>query len=241
MKILATVLLIGGISINATAQENTEAIPKKVPGKNEIGVFAEPISTSGNNYSYNYSSGYSGNIGLQYKRWAKPNIAYRIMGAIGSYNQNSLIDDSKRAGDTLIAQYSGTDVPMYFVGAGVEVQRHFYRKVTLYAAIELKAGYGNGYYDEFETRSLESQQSGYHPDYYYDIKHLRSERATAFIADVSPFIGAKLNFRRITLGTELSVIKLGVESLAFEQRPGYGLTNVAVGDFRQRLYVNYRF
>lgn len=240
MKILVASLLISSISFCATAQQTPDVIQKRTPGKNEIGVFVEPFSGS-TTWHNNGQGQYQNNLGFQYKRWAKPNIAYRIMGAFGNYSQYNFNQFKERIGDTIIEKQSNAYVPMYFAGGGVEVQRHFYKKVTLYAAIELKAGYGTGKYDEFLLKELESQQNGHYPNRYTDVNKINSDNVAAFTIDASPFIGAKLNFKRISLGTEVSVIKMGIESLKFETMPSYSITNFDIGDFRQRFYINWRF
>ncbi|MCB9045331.1 MAG: hypothetical protein H6550_04225 [Chitinophagales bacterium] len=241
MKNVIAFLLIGSISICATAQETTEITSRRQPGKNEIGIFLTPISTYGNNSNYWGNSEYSGNAGLQYKRWVKPNIAYRIIGALGNYNQNNFFENSEKRGDTLYFRQANTNIPLYFIGGGLEVQRQFYKKVTLYAAVEVRAGYGTGEYEEFLTKMLESQQMSFNPNSYFGVTRVANSRASAFILDATPFIGGKINFRRICIGTEASVVKVGMEQVHFDNLPDYSIFNVALGSFRQRFYINYRF
>jgi len=236
MKILATVLLISSIGIGAAAQETTEPTPKREPGKNEMGLFVEPISSN------NFNGSYDSWGGVQFKRWAKPNIAYRIIGAVGDYIGYSNPMYVEKRGDTILQRSYNTNVPMYFLGGGVEVQRQFYKKVVLYAAIEVKAGYGTGRNQELLTKVLESQQGVFVPDMYFEVDNIGTHRVTAFTIDATPFIGAKLNFRRLSLGTEISAINIGLEKMQVENIPSYnGVTNFDVGDLRQRVYLNYRF
>lgn len=234
--IIASVLA----TFSATAQdtEREQATPKRLPGKNEIGLVGEMFSGG-----YTGNSNYNSHLGIQYKRWAKPNIAYRIMGAIGDYNYHSTPKFVDKKGDTLYHIQTYSSVPMYFVGGGVEVQRHFYKKVTLYAALELRAGYGSGTYDEMLVKEVQQDITPYlgSTTIHHEVSTLRRGNVSAFILDVAPFIGAKINFRRISLGTEASLVKMGLESVSYAGAPGRGTGNFTMTDFRQRIYVNWRF
>lgn len=239
MKIRLLIIASVLTTLSATAQdtEREQVTPKRVPGKNEIGFFTEIFNT--NNW---YNSNYSATAGLQYKRWAKPNIAYRIMGSLGHYSQQSAAYFKEKRNDTVFQTQNYANIPMYFAGGGVEVQRQFYKKVTLYAAIELKAGYGAGTSEEVEIQEVQQASYPYgSPIYHHQSNTLRTNDVSAFVMDVTPFIGAKLNFKRLSLGTEISVIKAGFEHVNYDNMPNYGTGNFDAGNFRQRLYLNYRF
>lgn len=228
--------LLATTSYAQDSERETETI-KRVPGKNEMGVFGEMFNF--NNYN---SSSYATYAGLQYKRWAKPNIAYRIMGAAGEYNNNSIPRFVDKRGDTLVQSQTYANVPMIFAGGGVEVQRQFLKRVYLYAAIELRAGYGSSSYSEIQTKEVKKDFVPFTPYPVYNESFLvKSGNVSAFAVDVTPFIGGKINFKRISLGTEISVIKSGIQSIKYSDMPAYTTTDVSVGDFRQRVYVNFRF
>jgi len=233
LLIIASVLSTMGATAQDTERE--QVIPKRAPGKNEIGLFAQVL------FSDN-SGGYANVTGLQYKRWAKPNIAYRIMGGLGYFDRASKPVFKGLSGDTILQTQSQVNVPMYFAGGGVEVQRHFYKKVTLYAAIELKAGYGSGATDDILIKEL--QQYTYPHwgnNYYYEATTTGNSNTTAFVMDATPFIGAKINFKRLCLGTEISAIRAGFQIVNSQNQPDNSTADFDAGSFGQRIYLNYRF
>lgn len=239
MKIRLLIIASVLTTLSAAAQdtEREQVTPKRIPGKNEIGFFAEIFN--GNSW---YNSNYAATAGLQYKRWAKPNIAYRIMGSMGHYSQQSDAYFRQKRNDTVFQTQNYANIPMYFGGGGVEVQRHFYKKVTLYAAIELKAGYGAGTSEEVEIQEVQQANYPYGgPIYHHQTNTLRTNNVTAFVMDVTPFVGAKLNFKRLSLGTEVSIVRAGLEKVNYENIPDFSTGNFDASNFRQRLYLNYRF
>lgn len=227
-------------TLNATAQD-TEIAPektKRMPGKNEIGLIGETFGTG--HYG---NSNYSGGLGIQYKRWAKPNIAYRIMGSMGGYNHNSMPKFVDKKGDTVFQTQTYSNIPMYFVGGGLEVQRHFYKKVTLYAALELRAGYGSGTYDEVLVKEVQNDIIPHmgSSTIHHEVSTIARGDVSAFVIDVTPYIGAKINFKRISVGTEATIVKFGMEAVDYSKYQGYSTGNFDMGNFRQRIFVNWRF
>lgn len=223
----------------AQDSEREEQTPKRVPGKNEIGLFGEIFNNSGNT-----NSNYATYTGLQYKRWAKPNIAYRITGAAGGFNNNSMPRFVDKRGDTLIQSRTYANVPMFFAGGGVEVQRQFFKKVYLYAAIEVLAGYGRSTYDEILSKELQKDITPFTPypyPTYYESSKIKSGEVSAFALDVTPFIGGKINFKRLCVGTEISIMKPGIQSVKYSDMPAYTTADFSAGNFRQRVYLNFRF
>lgn len=220
--------------------ERETPAPKRVPGKNEIGLFAEIIS--GNSFG---NATYNSYLGLQYKRWAKPDIAYRVMGALGDFNYNTVPQVIAKNGDTVISTQIYSNVPMYFVGGGVEVQRQFYKKVVLYAAIELRGGYGKAQYEKMEITEVNKDipQTLQYTNNYRAMRPIASGGVSTFALDVTPFIGAKINFKRISLGTEATIVQAGLYTIKYATIPNYsyGNSEFSLGNFRQRVYVNFRF
>ena len=227
-------------TFSATAQdtEREQVTPKRVPGKNEMGLVAE-IFNNGNMGNSNYTS----HFGVQYKRWAKPNIGYRVLAAAGNFSYHTMPRFIDKRGDTVYQTQTFSSTPMYFAGGGVEVQRHFYKKITLYAALELRAGYGSGTYDEVLVKEVQEELRPYFgaSTLHHEVSTIRQGDVSAFILDVTPFIGAKLNFKRISLGTEATIVRMGMESVNYSKFADYTTSNFNIGDFRQRIYVNWRF
>lgn len=218
------------MTINTYGQEADPAPAKRQPGKNEIGIFINPIA--------NDNAAYDAPVGLQYKRWTTPNLAYRIMTAVGGYGSEyrstELIKD-----DTLHWSLTSTNMAMLFVGGGLEVQRRFVGKCYLYAAIEMKAGYGSGYTHTSEVTET-ATVSSWERFYTYEQRGVSSTTTSVFVLDALPYVGAKMNFRRWVVGTEISAIVSGITKI---NQGGLNFSNTSFnfGQLQQRLYVHYRF
>ena len=217
------------VSTLAQAQETESPPIKRQPGKNEIGMFVNPVV---NDHSYEMP------FGLQYKRWTTPHLGYRILAGVGGYGSESRATELIK-NDTFYWSLTSTNMSMLFAGAGLEVQRRFVGKVYLYAALEFKAGYGQGYTHTSEVRET-ARVSAWERSYTYEQRAISSTTTSLFVLDTSPYVGAKLNFRRWVIGTEVTALVTG---LMKHNHGGYNYSslNFDFGQFQQRLYVNYRF
>src|SRR5207244_3903333 len=128
-------------------------------------------------------------------RWINSNKGYRVFAAYGNYNSANATDGFVVA-DTAIIKKDATHAGLAVLGGALQIQRHFYKKVYLSAAVEMRAGYGTGFTDTTITK-------------YYHYKDLDAQEATGsrgtgvlhtFYAGLSPCIGGKLQFTRFTIG-----------------------------------------
>jgi hypothetical protein len=64
-----------------------------------------------------------------------------------------------------------------------------------------------------------------------------------FSGNIAPTIGAKIQFRSLCIGTELSAMQLGYKSIRYSQGfPLYtSMSEFDAGQFRQRFFIHYRF
>lgn len=213
---------------NVQPTDNVTTLPLPAYKKNEIGLFSEI------NFSGNYSDGMAG---ILYKRWAKPNKGFRLAAGVGNYSYLQG-RESTQIGDTLILTSRSYIVPMTYVSVGAEMQRTFYKKVVLYAVLDLRGGWGNGYIDSFVDKSLSVQDTSFTGISYY---YSRTPGYTRTTIGLLPYIGAKLQFRRFVIGTELRAAEIGYQRQNTPKYGSYGVLNVDLGNFSQRFYVTYRF
>ncbi len=219
------------MTIGTNAQETEALIQKRQPGKNEIGIFVNPLE--------NDIYGYEVPFGLQYKRWTTPNLGYRIMVGIAGYSDEYRSTEMIR-NDTFYWALTSTNMSMIFVGGGLEMQRRFIGKSYLYAAVEFKGGYGKGYTHTSQVKET-AKVSAWERSYTYEQTAVSSITTSVFTLDTTPFIGAKLNFRRWVIGTELAALVAGAMSIKENKGYNYSTLNVDFGQLQQRLYINYRF
>ncbi len=225
--LIALILLTGSSSF---AQDNTNTdilLLKKYP-KNEIGLVSET----------NFSNDEFGGPGMiQYKRWARENMAYRVNAGVGTYHNFSLDSYFGISGDTVLEKQTREQATMAFIGGGLEMQRHFYKRVYLYAAVDLLAGYGSGKTEDYIVRRIaingqdhtESSPTPGRGD--VSVLHL----------NLAPFVGAKIVFNRISFGTEMSAINMSYTNVKDNFTGSSGLIDLNMGFLRQRFFINYRF
>lgn len=216
------------LSLTASAQEVTTLELKPTQKKNEIGMLTD-LGFSNNN---------SG-IGIQYKHWKNDSKAIRANVSYSEYNYAASKIYFPAQGDTVFSSQAITDISTVSIGLGVEMQRHFYKKIYMYAAIDVYANYGKGNTNEILSREL--TQNGNNERLDYDIAQTYS--STIFKAGILPLVGVKFNFNRISFGTELSGMRMEYSSLKHSNgMPSTGgIVDFDMGNFSQRVFVNFRF
>lgn len=236
-KKFAGIALLGLNVLSLNAQE-TE------PGKNKlIHTFKEKKTELGVlGQIFNGSREFRGQalMGFQFKRWVKPDIAFRVIAAYNPYNYSQRPFVKERySTDSLKIQYSRISVDMIALGFGIEVQRQFYKRVFLFAGLELLAGYGTG------TTSNFSKIVPVEDIYYNYIGSINPDFEETFYrksyARVLPGVGAKIVFNKINFGLEAQFASIGIDS---EKNGGRRATmpNIdLLGNMAYRFHVDYRF
>lgn len=196
--------------------------------KNELGIFAETGFG-------NVSNQMPGLVGLQYLRWSG-NKAFRASLASGTYRVEASPFIQNISGDTVVEAIRRTKIPMVFIGAGVSMQRHFYKSVYLYAAVDLNAGYGNGSFDTSFNQKINgsSTLSNFSAGASYTGVH-------KFILEAHPAIGARIVLKRFIAGTEISAINVDYNSMQFPGEQKTSVMDMNAGNFTQRFYVDFAF
>lgn len=200
--------------------------------KNSGGIILQP--------SFGDANSNESGVGLQYKRWVKPFMAIRTNVTYNKWQTAPSSHPTHIAGNVLYEGSEQSNINMFNLGVGAEVQTRFYKRVYLYAAVDIRAGYGSGTYQYFE------QATQYLPDNTKLISNpkLVSESGiTKWSISSIPFVGVKMLFKRIEFGTELSAIYTGVEHTSPTALRPYKITNVEayIGQLLQRVYIHYRF
>lgn len=224
--LIISILLIGS-SCFAQDETKTDILLLKYP-KNEIGLTSET----------NFSNEEFGGPGMiQYKRWVRENMAYRVNAGVGTYHNFVLDGYFGIIGDTVLEKQTRQQATMAFLGGGVEMQQHFYKHVYLYAAIDVLAGYGNGETEDYLVRVVEVNGQ----DYRESSQAPGRGDISVFHMNVAPFIGAKIVFNRISAGTEISAINLAYTSKSDNFGYTQSIGDMNMGYLRQRFFINYRF
>lgn len=226
---LATALLAA--TITQAQEEPIPAEPKN--RRNEIGLFINPFSA-------NAANGYEVPAGIQYKRQTTAHLGYRLSVAAGGYLSEKTTAPELIQNDTSYYKSYSTNMSMVFVGAGLDIQHKFKGKCYLYAAIELRGGYGNGY-THISTVKETAMISGDERSYTYEQKAFSSQDASLFVLDSTPYIGTKFVFKRLVIGTELSAVVSGTMVASQATLGNYSNFIFDMGQLQQRFYLNYRF
>lgn len=214
------------LALSSSAQEATTTPEPKVR-KNEIGLMGE---TGYDNTDFN------GPQGVQYKRWVKPNKAYRINIGYTKYEQFAIDHYFGIKGDTILEKQTRNQADMIYVGGGIETHRQFYKHVYLYAVIEAMAGYGSGTYEDWLSKRVVNNNVDFH-----DTRPLTTNNPmTVFTAGVTPYVGAKLLFNRISFGTEISLVNTTFTSIKKNTQTS-GSVDMNVGLLRERFFILFRF
>ncbi len=200
-----------------------------------IGVVAEASGYSSAGYSHSLRT-----AGIYYKWRKKENTSYTTSLAYAHSLSDEPSGNKVIAGNTVSTVQHHRELDLAIAGFAVEQQRHFYKKVYLFAGLDWRAGYGSG------ASSYTRRDETWHPP-------TSSTAATTVITEArtpgpdvsrfllyfSPSLGAKLDFKKISLG--LSVMNY----IHVEVNDNGGSTTTDI-DFNtanlfKRLSVGYKF
>jgi hypothetical protein len=135
----------------------------------------------------------------------KEHMIYTFSLAMSTFHDEPYTNIKYVNGNRATMLWHRTIVNMPMVGLGVEWQRQFYKKVYFFAGLEWKAGYGSGSSDtleQVETIMPPPDPNGA-PKYWTKTTVYTGERQPVdmLIMGAAPHIGAKLEFKRFTIGT----------------------------------------
>jgi hypothetical protein len=233
-KLLVIIMLIA--CMRANAQDDikredvtlVEPLMLKKPAQ-ELGIFTQ--------ISYGVQNPDNiGMTGILYKRFKNEHLGYRLTAAYGSMLYDESYSNYRMTPDTFTQRTDRYTVDMALVGAGLEAQRHFYKHYTLFAALELKAGYGSGRMDTAISKTF-SYKDGYAV---YETA-VKANNVNMFYAAFTPTLGIKAESSRLAVGLELLPINISIRNTVYDGKSNLFAANFSLGDFATRVFVNYRF
>lgn len=180
-------------------------------------------------------------ISLQYKRWVRPNRAVRISAGFGKYDNMINKGVTNFVADTAIETLALNTVDMFYVNAGIEMHKQFYKRMYMYAAIDLRAGYGSGTVQHAEKRHYSVGGVTYKEESY--LPFTTTFDLTRFTIDATPYVGVKVLFNRVAFGTEISALRTGFisQKTTDPTEESMGIVDMNAGLLRQRIFINFRF
>lgn len=174
--------------------------------------------------------------GLQYTRWKNEHKGIRFILAHGSYN-NSTSPITIIIPDTVMMRKTTTRINMGIIGTGLTKQYHVNKTLYMFAAVELKGGYGRGSVDttivkQFVEGPTSKEITG---------NLFRDQDVSMMYAGITPSIGFKFQRKRISAGIELLPLEISYTSRQYSKAPSTSMLDLDFGLLRQRLFINYRF
>lgn len=231
MKHLFLVFVLAGFATVTNAQEQPSAAATTADKKNEAGIYGQTgFGSSNSNMEFSM-------FGAQYNRWVTPMLGFRIIAGFAHSSSSSSVATYSPHPDTVITRQRTYVYDMPVVGFGLVTQRHFYKKVHLYAAMELTAAYGNGRADTIINTTYGQGASS--SSYTQRSSHT-DNNASLLLINLSPSIGAKLQFRHLCAALELQPLQMTYRQEHINGS-SYGIADFDLGNFTQRLVISYRF
>jgi hypothetical protein len=231
MKTLIVILFILLPTTLFAQRQSTSLSPK--PRMNEIGMMLGTQSMS-DEFTLN-------TIGVQYKHWVNEYLGWRAMAGYANYQSKNLQSTYRYTPDTIFSKQVKDHIDMPTISLGLEAQRRFYKRVYMYAALDLQAAYGKGNADTLLTKKYatpgESRISS------NDVTlHAPNKDVSMLLIGFTPTVGAKANFNRFSVGLEISPIQATYRHVdrTNVQSPD-AVIDLSLGSFVQRFFVTYRF
>lgn len=172
-------------------------------------------------------------VGLQYLHWHNEHLGYRMIVAYGNY-YSAGPELHYVSGDTGIMKRQNLNVTLPVVGFGLQAQRHFYKKIYLFATAELSGGYGSGLVDTSMNWAIGQGATSQH-----FAQNTRGQDASLIYGALSASIGARVQWSRIAVGLEVSPIHATYTHFD-DGRRTLGNMDLSIGSFSHRLFVHWR-
>jgi len=208
------------------------------------GAFAQQAQTRNAELGLIGESNITGNAvgqtslaGVQYKHFGKKNIGYRVFAGFGAMQQTNFNDIYYSSGDTAVEKRASIHASMPMVGGGIEGQHPLYKHVYMFAAFELRGGYGTGNVDTSITQHYPDNLTGLSHGYAESGTALMGPSANMLFIGFSPVVGIKVQFNRIAFGTEFSN---AVTYMHSDKIPG-SQVDFDMGNINERFFLSYRF
>ncbi len=232
MKKALFILALSTPGFTALAQDKIAITGGSAYPKNEAGVFFQ-TNLTGTENNININMG-----GVQYTHWITPHLGFRLLGAYGSYTDKSATTTYIPNRDTIITQQRHTKINMPVIGGGLIAQRQFYKHIYLFAGLEIKGSYGTGHADTVvRTTTYDGPSTGNET---YSEENRTGTGARLLMINATATIGAKLEFTRFSLGLELLPVQMGYQHISYSNNSS-GIADFNIGNFSQRIFLNYRF
>ncbi len=207
--------------------------------KNALGIYTETNAV----FSAIHNPGI-GAVGLVYKIRRSPvNSFVATLGYTG-YNDRPIPQFTSFNKDTAFSRPGVTKVGLVTAGFGIEAQRHFYRRVSLYAGAEVRAGYGSGTTDTFSrahyNRPYTNPANGHVSPYndFTDTRILTSDVAMV-TGSFTAYLGARVDIKRLSIGLQF-MNGMVYENIKPDKAAGYSNLNWDLSNITQRLLFTYR-
>jgi hypothetical protein len=207
--------------------------------KNSFGIYTETNAA----FAATTNPG-MGTVGLVYKIRRSPiNSFVATLGYTG-YNDRPEPRFTSFNKDTAFSRPGVTKVGLVTAGFGIEAQRHFYRRVSLYAGAELRAGYGSGTTDTFSrthyNRPYTNPANGHVSPYndYTDTRVLTND-VTMVSANFTAYLGARVDIKRLSIGLQF-MNGMRYENIMPDKGSGYSNLSWDLSNITQRLLFTYR-
>jgi hypothetical protein len=231
MKTILSVALLA-FTTSCFAQDTASLSIEKTKPTQELGILLE------NGGSENSVNNF-GLMGIQYKRYKNEHLGYRLFAAYGSPSFKEPHSYVLTKADTFITHSEIIRGDMGVIGGGLEAQRHFYKNVYLFAALELKGGYGTGYVDTIVEKTYTNTPIT-NQDYGTNYRGHSGDLKITF-ASFTPTIGAKIQHRKMVAGVELLPVHFTIRNINYHNSYSTSDMNFDLLDFSTRLFVNYVF
>jgi hypothetical protein len=231
---MKTLIVILSILLPATlfAQRQSTLLSSE-PRMNEIGIMLGNQSMS-DEFTLN-------TIGVQYKHWVNEYLGWRAMAGYANYQSKNLQSTYRYTPDTIFSKQVKDRINMPTISLGLEAQRRFYKRVYMYAALDLQAAYGKGNADTILTKKYATP--GENRISFNDVTlHAQNKDVNMFFLGFTPTVGAKVNLNKLSIGLEISALQATFRHPDRTNiKASMSAIDLSFGSIVQRCFITYRF
>lgn len=229
-------LLPAQVFAQAIGTDTTNTVKRKT---NAIGLLNE------SNTIFSSYSPYMNTSGIQYKRQNNKHVTHSVMLGYSSFSSNPDHPITLVRADTAYAVNTQYNINMAMAGCGVEISRHFYKKIHLYAGLELRAGYGAGRADTVATEyhnvlHFNPATNTYMSNIATTTNNINGPSAQMLYVGLGPQVGVTVELKRFSIGTSF-LNYINFRTITSQAGGSYGVADFDMGNMTQRIFVFYKF
>jgi hypothetical protein len=237
-RMLCTMFLFGGAALSSVSfaydgNANAYFLSDFAKKRQSLGITSDLyISSKGQNVG-------QVQLGLQYMRWLTPSKGLKVAAGYNFRSADGHIRHTEQiAADTFKTRITNMESNGMFLSVGAQFQRQFYKRVVLFAAVDLDGVWAP---TRYYTHNVFTNENGH--SYFLDnlSADFREEKRNEMLIMLKPSIGAKLVWPKFIVSAACTFAQARLSFNTYEKSTTFNTEYAFMNSVHGNLSLHYRF